>query len=150
MDALSRRQTLLSIGAIALAGCVSDSPDETSDENRESSDSAGIDHEIAIHDDRFGPARLAIELGDRVVWHNTGASVATVTASGDSLPPDAEYFASGGSGSETVARLLYPFVGGVHGGDTYTHTPTVPGEYEYYSISQQARGYGMAGTLVVE
>ncbi len=147
MDTSCRRRTLLSVGAIALAGCTSGGGSDNVDS---SGDGPSTDHEVEIHDDAFHPAVLRTAVDDRVVWRNTDSGVYTVTAKEGTLPPDAEYFASGGLGSETVAQLLYPFVGQIRSGDTYAYTPTVPGEYEYYSITQQSRGYEMSGTLVVE
>lgn len=146
---LSRR-TLLSAGFAVLAGCTSARRKTDTAPRQAADDPSATEHEIEIYDDEFHPGVLELSVGDRVVWRNTDTGVYTVTADQETVPPDADYFSSGGSGSETIAQLFYPFLGRIENGETYTHRPTVPGEYEYYSISQQSRGHEMSGTLIVK
>lgn len=104
-------------------------------------------HRIAMTDElRFEPASVRIDSGETLVWANDGRIRHTVTAYGDRIPSEAGYFASGGFETEADARD--DVVGGLIGADdTYSHTPTVPGEYEYVCLPHE--GSGMTGSVSV-
>lgn len=95
----------------------------------------------------FDPDTLTVTVGDTVVWENVGSARHTVTAYEDRIPDDAEYFASGGFGSEQAARDS-PREGLVEGDESYEHTFETPGSYEYFCIPHEAAG--MTGSIDVE
>jgi plastocyanin len=95
---------------------------------------------------RFDPETTRIEPGTTVTWENTSEANHTVTATGESVPADAAYFASGGFASERAARD--------HGNDglvepagTYSHAFAVPGSYDYVCLPHERSG--MTGSVVV-
>jgi plastocyanin len=94
----------------------------------------------------FDPASLTVAPGDTVVWRTTGNVGHSVTAYEDDLPEGAEYFASGGFGSESAARRAYPR-GDVPAGGEYRHSFEVEGDYEYFCIPHES--VGMVGTIRV-
>ena len=95
----------------------------------------------------FDPEVVEIEVGDTVEWKNTAPPRQSVTAYEDQIPAHTEYFASGGSGREIVARILYPFRGGLNRGDRYRNTFERAGTYDYFSIPSESEG--MTGTVIV-
>lgn len=94
----------------------------------------------------FRPEAITITAGETVTWENAGSVTHTVTAYGETLPDEAEYFASGGFDSEDLAREAYPD-GGIEGGDSYSHTFETPGTYGYFCVPQE--DVGMTGTVEV-
>jgi plastocyanin len=95
----------------------------------------------------FDPVEVTVSVGESVVWRNTSSRGHTVTAYGNAIPADAEFFASGDPESEAAAReewrddLIDP-------GESYRHRFEVPGRHEYFCIPHEQAG--MVGTVVVE
>ncbi|MGE0794739.1 MAG: plastocyanin/azurin family copper-binding protein [Microbacteriaceae bacterium] len=89
---------------------------------------------------KFSPQRVTIKVGGTVTWENPSTVVHTATGDPDkvadadnvSLPDGAEAWDSG---------FVRP-------GDSFSHTFTEPGTYEYACIPHE--GVGMVGTVVVE
>ncbi|RBI61824.1 plastocyanin [halophilic archaeon] len=87
----------------------------------------------------FDPDSVTVQPGTTVVWENVGSVPHSVTAYGDQIPGEAEYFASGGFDSEDAARQAYP-EGSIGGGERYEHTFETEGEYEYFCIPHETAG----------
>ncbi|RDI70836.1 cupredoxin domain-containing protein [Halopelagius longus] len=145
MNGLSRRRFLVGVGAVGvsgLAGC--------SGVSGSGSDSGSDDYDVGMTAVAFTPAEITVSVGEEVVWRNTSSRGHTVTAYEDSIPEEAEYFASGDYENEQTART--EFRNGVNGiiesGSSYSHTFEVPGTYEYVCIPHEQSG--MIGTVVVE
>lgn len=137
-----RRRLIATIGAVGLTGCVGGA-----DEEREA-DRPDPDVLVRITDEyTFDPDVVEVDVGETVTWRNTWSRIQTVTAYEDEIPTQTEYFASGGSGREVTARILYPLVGGLSQGEKYSNTFEVPGTYRYFSIPSEGRG--MSGTVIV-
>jgi plastocyanin len=136
------RRTYLRLGAGTgaglLAGCL------------DSRRAAGGDYDVGMSTDAFDPREITATVGEEVVWRNTSKQGHTVTAYEDSLPADADFFASGGYASEQAARDAWvdSFGGRLVSGDTFSHTFEVAGEYPYFCIPHERAG--MVGTVVVE
>lgn len=141
----SRRRFLASVGsvgAVGLAGCTAGSS-EDGDE-----DVPPADATVRMTDDfSFDPEVVRIDVGETVVWENTSQARQSVTAYEDEIPAQSEYFASSGAGRELMARIQYPYVGGLNTSDRYRNTFEMAGTYEYFSIPWEDRG--MIGTVVV-
>ncbi|SFG04590.1 Tat (twin-arginine translocation) pathway signal sequence [Halopelagius inordinatus] len=140
----SRREFLVGAGAVgasALAGCSG-----VSGSNSSGSD----DYDVGMTAVAFTTPELTVSVGDEVVWRNTSSRGHTVTAYEDSIPEEAEFFASGGFDSEGEARDAFGNgLGGIiDSGSSYSHTFEVPGTYEYVCIPHEQSG--MVGTVVVE
>ncbi len=99
----------------------------------------------------FDPETIAVAPGDTVVWENVGAVGHPVTAYEDEIPADADYFASGGSDTESAARSAYapgdPDSGDVAGGASHEHTFVVEGRYGSFCVPHET--VGMVGEVVV-
>jgi len=95
----------------------------------------------------FTPREVTVAAGDTVTWEIEGDEAHTVTAYEDDLPEGAEYFATGGFGTEEAARDEIAD-GLISGGETFEFTFDQPGTYRYYCIPHE--GDGMVGTIVVE
>ncbi|MFB6137224.1 MAG: plastocyanin/azurin family copper-binding protein [Halobacteriaceae archaeon] len=112
---------------------------------------SGTTHTVEMGSTSFNPSSITIAPGDTVKWSNTSSLGHTVTAYGDKIPEGAAYFASGGFDSEQAARDAYasgdPSTGFIPPGETYTHTFTTTGTYEYFCIPHEAAG--MKGTVEV-
>ena len=135
---------LLSVGT---AGCTSRS--RTDDAGTGTGGTDTVATRVTVDDDRgFEPDTIEIEVGDTVEWENTAPRTQTVTAYDAGVPDRSEYFASGGSGREVTARIVYPFGGGLEKNETYRNTFEVAGTYEYFSIPTE--GDGTVGTVRVE
>ncbi|ELZ91421.1 halocyanin hcpH [Haloferax mucosum ATCC BAA-1512] len=108
------------------------------------------DFDIGMTAVAFDPPTLTVEVGDEVVWRNTSSRGHTVTAYESVLPEEAEFFASGGFEDEETARNAYSnSLGGlIEGGEDYSYTFEVAGEYEYLCIPHEQQG--MVGTIIVE
>ncbi|MDS0298466.1 plastocyanin/azurin family copper-binding protein [Halogeometricum sp. S1BR25-6] len=137
-EGVSRRRVLAGAGSVAaagLAGCLS---------------SAEGDYDVGMTAVAFDPPSVTVSVGEEVVWRNTSSRGHTVTAYGDEIPDDADFFASGGYESEQAAREAYnQNVGGlIDSGQNYSHTFEVPGEYRYLCVPHESQG--MVGTIVVE
>lgn len=143
MNRLTRRRVLSTTAtalSVGLAGCGGGGDGEDG-----GGDSA---NKIDMTDDLvFDPEEIEIPIGTRVVWENVGSIGHTVTAYEDQIPEEADYFASGGSESESAAQESYPDEGNIVEGETYEHTFETPGDYEYYCIPHEMNG--MVGTVRV-
>jgi len=121
--------------AVGLAGCIGGS--------------AETDYDVGMGAVVYRPTELRIEPGATVTWLNTSKQGHSVTAYEDSLPADADYFASGGYDSESAARESWGNSSGgtLFEGQTYEHTFEEPGEYPYFCIPHESSG--MVGSVVV-
>jgi len=145
----SRRKLLGScvLVSVGTAGCTSRRRTNDAGADTGGSDTAAT--RVTIDDDRgFEPDTIEIAVGDTVEWENTAPRTQTVTAYDAAVPERMEYFASGGSGREVTARVVYPFVGGLDKNETYRNTFEETGTYEYFSIPTE--GAGTTGTVSVE
>lgn len=136
---MDRRAFLGGVGVAAslgLAGCLAGGTDEG-------------EYDVGMSSAAFEPNRIEVTAGETVVWRNTNSRAHTVTAYESGIPEGAEYFASGGYGSERESRDAFfeSFGGAIASRDTYEHTFAVPGQYDYFCIPHE-RG-GMVGTVVV-
>ncbi len=149
--AYDRRAVLASITAgatVPLAGC-GGSELQTETEIRRDELEAEHDAVVQMTDGNdFVPETVTIPVGGSVVWFNSGESEHTVTAYENRIPDDAEYFDSGEHESEARAREDNG-TGVLRGGDTYSYTFEVPGEYEYFCIPHEEYS-NMVGTVIVE
>ena len=137
---MKRRTLLASLGgaaSVGIAGCLGGSE-------------ALADNEIGMSTRAFKPMSKTVEPGTTVRWRNTDRGVHTVSAYGDAIPDEAEYFATGGFGSEQAAKDAWytNTAGGLDPQESFEHTFDVPGEYSYYCIPHEAAG--MVGTVIVE
>lgn len=143
---MNRRAYLAAVGTAAsagLVGCLSVlrvSEDEPC---------GGDDCHIGMTRNEFLPAEYEATVGETVVWKNTSGADHTITASENSVPDGAAYFATGDYESEVAAREAWEDSRGGRLGtrETFEHTFEVPGTYHYVCIPHE-RG-GMAGTVVV-
>ncbi len=138
---MRRRAYLATLGAgtAALAGCLGSGGAESSED----------EYDIGMSTSAFRPVEFAVAPGTTVVWKNTSKSTHTVTAYESAIPDEAEFFASGGFESTQAARdgWFENSGGGFSSGETYEHTFTVPGTYEYFCIPHEKTG--MVGTIEV-
>lgn len=150
---MDRRTLIATAGVVFTAGCVgggsngdSQSPDSgvDTDEIRAEADAVVV----MTNKPAFDPRVIEIATGKTVAWINESSIAQSVTADETGIPNDADYFASGGSGRESIASVLFPIRGVVEPGEAFEHTFETPGVYEYYSIRSEHRG--MAGRVVVE
>jgi plastocyanin len=124
---MDRRMFLATAGSgltIGLAGCIDGSAGATGD------------HDIGMTQVSFRPDELTVEAGTTVTFRNTSSHGHTVTAFQDSYPEDAEYFSTGGYGSEEEARSAWENDNGgvLTQGETFEHQFEIPGQYDYYCI----------------
>ncbi|SEO80078.1 Plastocyanin [Halogranum amylolyticum] len=104
-------------------------------------DGGGTTHTVDMTDGLvFDPDELTIAPGDTVRWVNVGTVGHSVTAYEDEIPEDAEFFASGDFDGESAARGGYPQRGDVAGGEEYSHTFEVEGDYGYFCIPHESVG----------
>ena len=96
---------------------------------------------------RFDPDEIGVVVGDTVVWTNESSETHTVTAYEDDAPEGADYFASGGFGSEDDARSNLSD-GLIDPGETFEVTFDEPGTYKYFCLPHE--GSGMKGTIIVK
>jgi plastocyanin len=141
IDRGTRREFLAAAGATgaaALAGCTA------------LGDAGERSFDVGMTAVAFDPVTVRTTTGGTVVWRNTSSRGHTVTAYGDGIPEDADYFASGGYDSEGAAREAWEsgLGGRLAGGETFEHTFEVPGTYNYVCIPHERQG--MVGTVVVK
>lgn len=107
------------------------------------------DFDIGMSQNAFLPTEFEVSVGDTVVWGNNGSRGHTVTAFEETIPAEAEYFASGGYDDLETARAGWHSDGGgnIPPGETYEHTFEVSGRHNYLCIPHEASG--MVGTVVV-
>lgn len=107
------------------------------------------DHVVDMKAVAFDPAELTVSAGDKVAFEHVGGEAHSVTAKADGIPSDAEYWASGGFGSQDAAETGWENgEGAVASGQAYVHTFETTGTHEYYCIPHAAAG--MEATIVVE
>ncbi len=107
------------------------------------------DHVVDCNAVAFDPETLEVSQGDTVAWVYAGGEPHSVTAYGDGIPDDAEYWASGDFSSEEAAREGWENgEGAVTEGTYYEHTFETTGTHEYVCIPHEAAG--MVGEVVVE
>lgn len=108
------------------------------------------DFDIGMSANAFRPREFTVGVGETVVWKNDGSRSHTVTAYDELIPASADYFASGGYGSQSVAHeAWYAEDGGsIAPGERYEHTFTVAGRHEYYCVPHERQD--MAGAIIVE
>jgi plastocyanin len=107
------------------------------------------DHVVDMTAVAFEPEELAVSVGDTVAWRFAGGEPHSVTAYGDEIPEDADYWASGGFDSHDAAVEGWANgEGAVVSGESYVHTFETTGEHGYYCIPHEA--VGMVGNVVVE
>ena len=87
----------------------------------------------------FEPDSVTIPPGTTVVWENVGSIGHSITAYEGQIPADASYFASGEFDTEEDARDAYP-EGDVPGGESFSRTFEVEGEYDYFCIPHESAG----------
>jgi len=98
---------------------------------------------------RFRPDELTVEPGTTVEFANSSSHAHTVTAYEGGIPPEAEFFATGGFESETAAREGWARQKGLlYTGDRWEHTFEIPGRYDYFCIPHEDSG--MIGVIEVE
>ncbi|MFB6137350.1 MAG: plastocyanin/azurin family copper-binding protein [Halobacteriaceae archaeon] len=143
----TRREAIAGAGALAisvsLAGCGGDG-------GGDGGDGGGNGNTVDMTDQLvFDPDSLTVSVGDTVTWENTSSLGHTVTAYGDKIPEEAEYFASGDYDSEQAARDAYMSSqgGNIPAGETYEHTFEVAGTYDFFCIPHEG---SMKGTITVE
>ncbi|NHN46847.1 copper-binding protein [Halostella sp. JP-L12] len=131
----SRRAFLAAAGATVAAGVAGCSR-------------AGDDATVRTTDAfAFDPESPTVASGGTVTWTNESGVGHTVTAYERRIPDGADYFASGGFGSEAAARD--DVEGGiVDPGETYETTLDAAGEYEYFCVPHE--GSGMTGVVAVD
>ena len=140
---MRRRDFLASVGgtavAVSVAGCSGSGGTGTSEN----------EYDIGMSTSAFRPAEFAVAPGTTVVWRNTSGTAHTVTAYDDQIPDSADFFASGDFDSTEAASdaWLQNSGGSIDGGETYEHTFSVPGTYEYFCVPHE--GAGMVGTIEV-
>ncbi len=147
---MKRRAVIATLGVTFSAGCVGggSNADMGADDDLEGV-RANADAVVEMTDEpRFDPMVLEIAPGSTVAWINETPRTQSVTAYERELPEGADYFASGGSGRESVASILYPIRGAIRTDEAFQHTFETPGEYRYYSIPSEH--LGMDGEVVVE
>ena len=129
-----RLSLLLSAAAVTtLSACFSDGPVDTGPQGEVG---AVVDMTPQV---TFSPARVEIRAGQAVRWRNTSSFSHTATAD-PALARDAANVRLP-SGAATFDS------GDIGGGQEYTHTFTVAGEYKYFCIPHEQ--IGMVGTVVV-
>ncbi|PSQ24150.1 halocyanin [Halobacteriales archaeon QS_8_65_32] len=136
---MERRAFLTAIAgasAVGLAGCLGSGQ--------------SIEYDIGMSANAFMPEQFEISVGDTVTWANTGSRNHSVTAYASAVPEEATYFASGGFDSEKAARNAWfgRGEGVISSNETYEHTFSVPGRYDYFCIPHEPTG--MVGAIVVE
>jgi plastocyanin len=124
-----------------------DTPDngtDTPDGGTNTTGGDGETHTVEMTDSlAFEPESLTVAPGDTVVWENTGSMGHSVTAYEDSIPDGADYWASGGFGSEQAARDAYSTAGStadtgnVPGGEFWSRTVETGGTHEYFCIPHE-------------
>jgi plastocyanin len=137
-----KRRTFLATAAgvstTALAGCIGSSLSQPSNE-----------YDVGMSHHSYLPEAIEVQVGETVVWGNSGSRGHTVTAYESEIPDGATYFASGGFETEQAARDAWRSGGGgnIAPGDTFEHTFEVPGTYGYVCIPHEPQG--MVGTVTV-
>ncbi|MFB6284230.1 MAG: plastocyanin/azurin family copper-binding protein [Halobacteria archaeon] len=97
----------------------------------------------------YKPREIEVESGDKVAWKHVSGESHTVTAYGDQVPEDGEYFASGGFPNQKKAEEGWEnSKGAVQSGQSYVHVFKNPGTYKYFCIPHEMAG--MKGKITVK
>ncbi|MEM4780355.1 MAG: plastocyanin/azurin family copper-binding protein [Halalkalicoccus sp.] len=107
-------------------------------------------YDVGMSAHEFLPESYAIEIGDTVIWENTGSRAHTVTAYDGGQPEGASFFSTGEFENEREARAAWhdDRSGSIYTGERFEHTLEVAGEHNYSCVPHE-RG-GMIGKVVVE
>lgn len=136
----TRRAFLRGMGA-SVAAATAAAGAQPAAAQEEGGDGGGTTHTVDMTDDLvFDPDALTIAPGDTIRWVNVGTIGHSVTAYEENIPEEAEFFASGGFDGESAARSGYPQRGDVVGGEEFSHTFEVEGDYEYFCIPHESVG----------
>ncbi len=147
---MDRRTLIATAGVLLSGGCV-DGDSNADSESAPDTDEIRADADAVVvmtNEPAFEPRVVEIAVGETIAWINESTIAQSVTAVGDEIPEDADYFASGGFERESIASVLYPLYGVVDPDEAFEHTFETPGVYEYYSIRSKHRG--MDGRVIVE
>lgn len=107
------------------------------------------DHVVEMTAVAYEPETVEVSQGDTVAWVYAGGEPHTVTAYGDGIPDEADYWGSGDFSSEEAAREGWEnSEGAVQDGEYYKRTFETTGTHEYFCIPHEAAG--MVGEVVVE
>lgn len=143
-----RLRLLAGVGALllVLAACGGDDPtlpgasgttDDTGGLAEEVQDEVTVDMTDAL---KFSPQQVTIKVGGTVTWENPSTVVHTATGDPDNVAdPDNVELPDGAEPWDS---------GFVQPGDSFSHTFTEPGTYQYVCVPHE--GVGMTGTIVVE
>jgi plastocyanin len=103
--------------------------------------SGGAAQTIDMKDDfKFDPASLTVKVGDTVTWKNVGAMPHTSTCD-PSKAADKNHIKQPDGGDTWDSGML-------NGGQSFSHTFKVAGDYQYICIPHES--LGMIGTITVE
>jgi plastocyanin len=124
------RSNLVVVAALFLLGCSSSNPGASANQ---------VPSVTMTDTNQFVPATITIQRGTTLVWSNTGGLPHTVTDDlskamnkGDAILPDG----------------TQPWDSGIiTGGQTYSRTFDVPGQYSYFCVPHEA--LGMVGRITV-
>lgn len=147
---MHRRAFVATAGATLAGGCVDSNARPDDPATSKTNDSSVEEADVVItmtNEPSFNPDSVEIGVGETVRWKNDSRQIHTVTAYGDRIPDEADYFASGGAGKETLATIVYPLDGGIQPNEVFVHRFETPGHYEYYSIPTEH--LGMVGEVTV-
>lgn len=133
------------IGGGALGLAVGERPIGHEGEGAAEKPAAGTEHKPAtaaalgvdVADNDFKPQEITVEVGEKVLWTQTGISPHSVTADDGSF--DSHGDCSGPNQSACMQE-----------GDTFETAFDKPGTYGYYCKIHGGPGTGMAGTVVVK
>ncbi len=107
------------------------------------------DHVIDMNAISYSPKELTVSKGDKVAWIHAAGEPHTVTAYGENIPEEANYWASGDFNSEEKARTGWKNgKGAIQSGQSYIHTFETKGTHKYFCIPHEPAG--MEGKITVE
>lgn len=124
-------------GAPRTAADASDDAVDSGGGGDEAQDEVTIEMTDAL---KFSPEQVTIKVGGTITWENPSTVVHTATADPDKVA-DADHVSLPDGAEPWDSGFVQP-------GDSFSHTFTEPGTYEYVCIPHE--GVGMAGTIVVE
>tara|TARA_A100001037_G_C15136151_1_gene631239 strand:- start:1341 stop:1739 length:399 start_codon:yes stop_codon:yes gene_type:complete len=123
------------LGGIVFQGCVESMPEVVPD--------------VRMSASAFLPYKLEVKVGQTLKFVNTNSRLHTVTAYENKIPEGADYFASGGFGTEIEARKAWVknLGGALATGEVFEHTFSISGTYHYFCIPHEMGG--MMGIIEV-
>ena len=145
---MRRVALVLSVGALALAGCGGDDDQADGDSaerpptDERTAPSEGAPGTVVEMNDQltFEPKEIKVAAGEEVTWKNVGKVAHTVTADKSKAADPARV--------STPAGTKQWDSGFVGEGESFSRTFQEPGTYNYICIPHE--GAGMVGTLVVK